>query len=62
MFLARVLVGTYTVGNPSMKSAPEIPNTDRRYDSLVDNMISPNMFVIFPDDQAYPEYLIQFRS
>ncbi|CAB1437318.1 unnamed protein product [Pleuronectes platessa] len=32
------------------------------FDSLVDNQQSPTMFVVFHDDQAYPEYLITFRN
>ena len=62
MYLAKVLVGQYCVGNPSMivppsknPSKPEI-----RYDSVVNNQSSPSIFVVFFDNQCYPEYLITF--
>ena len=63
MYLARVLVGQYCQGNPSMivplpknPSRPEI-----LYDSVVDNPGNPSMFVVFYDAQCYPEYLITFK-
>lgn len=62
MYVARVLTGRYTRGDPSMKFTPCRSPTDSAdcYDSLVDNLQTPSMFVIFHDDQAYPEYLITF--
>lgn len=62
MYLARVLVGQYCVGKSTMivpppknPSKPEI-----LYDSVVDGMGNPSMFVVFFDNQCYPEYLITF--
>ncbi|XP_074555195.1 protein mono-ADP-ribosyltransferase PARP14-like [Halichoeres trimaculatus] len=62
VYVARVLTGLYTVGNPSLKAAPP-RGSDRSdcFDSVVDNVASPTMFVVFHDDQAYPEYLITFK-
>ncbi|XP_052353414.1 protein mono-ADP-ribosyltransferase PARP14-like isoform X2 [Oncorhynchus keta] len=62
MYVARVLTGRYTLGDPSMKFTLRRSPTDSAdcYDSLVDNLQRPSMFVIFHDDQAYPEYLITF--
>lgn len=62
MYVVRVLTGRYTVGKSSMISPPPRGSdpTDC-YDSLVDNQQQPSMFVIFHDDQAYPEYLITFK-
>ncbi|XP_029610115.1 protein mono-ADP-ribosyltransferase PARP14-like [Salmo trutta] len=62
MYVARVLTGRYTLGDPTMRFTPRRSPTDSadRYDSLVDNLQRPSMFVIFHDDQAYPEYLITF--
>ncbi|XP_072232866.1 protein mono-ADP-ribosyltransferase PARP14-like isoform X2 [Leuresthes tenuis] len=62
LYVARVLTGRYTVGNSSMKAPPPRGSdpTDC-FDSLVNNQQQPSMFVIFHDDQAYPEYLITFR-
>uniref|UniRef100_A0A669E0H4 Poly [ADP-ribose] polymerase n=1 Tax=Oreochromis niloticus TaxID=8128 RepID=A0A669E0H4_ORENI len=63
LYVVRVLTGRYTVGKSSMISPPPRGSdpTDC-YDSLVDNQQQPNMFVIFHDDQAYPEYLITFNK
>ncbi|KAK9402788.1 polyADP-ribose polymerase PARP10 [Crotalus adamanteus] len=63
IFVTRTLVGDYTVGNASMRAPPlrEGDAAFRRYDSTVDNLSEPSMFVIFNDTQAYPEYLITCR-
>ena len=62
MYLAQVLVGQYTTGNSSMivpppkdRSRPEVT-----FDSLVDDTSNPSIFVVFPDNQFYPQYLITF--
>jgi poly [ADP-ribose] polymerase 10/14/15 len=62
VFQARVLVGEYTVGDARMKVAPTKPHLNRPYDSVVNNVSSPTVFVIFHDSQAYPEYLITFKK
>lgn len=61
LYVARVLTGRYTGGQASMVTPPA-RGTDPAdcYDSLVDNQQNPDMFVIFHDVQAYPEYLITF--
>lgn len=63
MFVARVLTGLYTLGRSDMRVPP--PRSSQqphdRYDSLVDRMDNPSMFVVFHDDQAYPDYLITFH-
>lgn len=61
VFVAQVLTGVYTQGNSSMKVPPPRNNQpDDRYDSLVDQVANPSMFIIFNDNQAYPDYLITF--
>ncbi|XP_025052734.1 poly [ADP-ribose] polymerase 15 [Alligator sinensis] len=64
MYLARVLTGQYCVGVAGMITPPSKNASDPTdlYDSVVDRMNSPSMFVIFNDIQAYPEYLITFRK
>ncbi|XP_024913263.1 poly [ADP-ribose] polymerase 11 isoform X5 [Cynoglossus semilaevis] len=61
MFLARVLVGEYTQGQ-SMYCRP--PSKDASftnfYDSCVDDIANPKIYVIFDSNQIYPEYLIEF--
>ena len=62
MYLACVAVGSYTRGNSSMKEAPVRDATrDVLYDSVVNRMSDPTIFVVFRDAAAYPEYVISFR-
>lgn len=63
MFVARVLTGMYTVGTEDMRVPPAVSpqQPDVRFNSLVDNQQNPNMFVVFHDSQAYPDYLITFQ-
>ncbi|XP_028285396.1 protein mono-ADP-ribosyltransferase PARP14 [Parambassis ranga] len=63
MFMARVLTGIHTQGHSSMK-VPPARNSQQphdRYDSTVDRMDNPSMYIVFHDSQAYPEYLITFK-
>ncbi|KAI3375719.1 hypothetical protein L3Q82_004023 [Scortum barcoo] len=63
MFVARVLTGIYTQGQSDMKVPPPRNHHQPhdRYDSLVDRMHKPSMYVVFHDSQAYPDYLITFK-
>ncbi|XP_060110924.1 uncharacterized protein LOC132583277 [Heteronotia binoei] len=60
MFQTRVLIGEYTRGGEKMVLPPMKPGGKGRYDSLVDVLSKPAIFVTFFDDHAYPEYLITF--
>ncbi|TSK13158.1 Poly [ADP-ribose] polymerase 11 [Bagarius yarrelli] len=61
MFLARVLVGEYTVGTPHFCRPPSKDlSIANFYDSCVDDVVNPKIFVIFDSNQIYPEYLIEF--
>ncbi|XP_034267475.1 uncharacterized protein LOC117662262 [Pantherophis guttatus] len=62
IFQARVLTGEYDCGSVNMVLPPMKEEGNGRYDSLVDVLHNPNIFVIFFDDHAYPEYLITFRD
>lgn len=61
MYLAKVLVGEYTKGHQGMKAPPKRGAGTDLYDSVVDNIYNPSIFVVFPDDHAYPEYLVCFK-
>ena len=63
MFVARVLTGVYTLGSSDMKVPPPRSNSQPhdRYDSVVDRIDNPRMYVVFHDNQAYPDYLITFK-
>ena len=62
MYLARVLVGDYCKGRYGLlQPHPKDPNKITiLYDSVVDNISSPTIFVVFNDAQCYPEYIIRF--
>lgn len=64
MFLAKVLVGKYTGGNNTLRTPPPLyPHTDpygKSYDSCVDNIHNPKIFVVFDLAQAYPDYVIEY--
>lgn len=63
MFLVRVLVGTYTVGDRRYFRPPPKHYVDPEsdlYDSCVNNVKNPTVFVIFDNDQCYPEYIIKY--
>ncbi|EGW08290.1 Poly [ADP-ribose] polymerase 15 [Cricetulus griseus] len=63
MYYARVLTGNYTIGNSTLIVPPSRDpyNPTDLYDTVVDNYQNPSIFVVFYDNQAYPEYLITFR-
>ena len=64
MYLARVLVGKFTKGKENLLEPPLIDNNNQnvRYDSVVDDVANPLIFVIFYDFQSYPEYLITYKG
>ena len=61
MYLARVLVGEYAKGQPGLKTPPKRHGfSTEMYDSTVNNLSNPSIFVIYHDSQSYPEYLLEF--
>ncbi|XP_046844887.1 protein mono-ADP-ribosyltransferase PARP15-like [Xenia sp. Carnegie-2017] len=61
MYIAKVLVGKYTRGKEGLKAPPsrnDPKNPGLLYNSVLDDPNNPKMFVIFQDNQSYPEYLI----
>ncbi|XP_077985210.1 protein mono-ADP-ribosyltransferase PARP14-like [Glandiceps talaboti] len=63
IYQCRVLTGEYTRGKSGMIVPPSKYQNDPTncYDSVVDNVTNPTIFVIFHDAMAYPEYLISFK-
>ena len=62
MYYTRVAVGEYTNGGQGMLVPPrkgKIGNDS--YDSVVNDVNNPRIFVLFYDNQYYPEYLITFQ-
>ncbi|XP_046843223.1 protein mono-ADP-ribosyltransferase PARP15-like [Xenia sp. Carnegie-2017] len=65
MYIAKVLVGEYTLGKEGLKEPPsknDPGNPGLLYDSVVDTPSNPTIFVIFQDNQSYPEYLITLNK
>ncbi|XP_067892151.1 protein mono-ADP-ribosyltransferase PARP12-like [Heterodontus francisci] len=63
MFVARVLVGQFAKGSSSYLRPPLKDGTRTSfYDSCVDNISNPSIFVIFEKHQIYPEYIIEYNS
>ncbi|NXH63334.1 PARP9 polymerase, partial [Rhabdornis inornatus] len=59
VFEADVVTGSYTTGHPSCIMPPAMDKNDfTLYDSLVDNLSSPEIFVIFNGFAALPRYLL----
>ena len=64
MYVARVLVGRYEKGAENLIVPPPIdknkPNVS--YDTVVNDVSNPVIFVVFYDYQCYPEYLISYKD
>jgi len=64
MFFARVLVGKSTRGKSKFQRPPPVDPSCAHgalYDSCVDSISHPKIFVIFDNNQCYPEYLIEYE-
>lgn len=63
MFQAVVLVGEYTRGDKSYRRPPFKPGNDHElYDSCVNNVDDPTIYIVFEKSQCYPEFLIQYTD
>uniref|UniRef100_A0A8C6TEE8 Si:ch73-252i11.1 n=1 Tax=Neogobius melanostomus TaxID=47308 RepID=A0A8C6TEE8_9GOBI len=63
MIVSRVLVGEYTRGRSEYRRPPSKDGGDvNLYDSCVDNVMNPSIFVVFEKQQIYPEYVIQYSE
>ena len=63
LFLCRVVIGEYCTGYEGCVAPDERQSCDHlRYDSTVDRLDAPGIYVTYHDSQAYPEYLISFRQ
>ena len=61
MFLAEVITGQYTKGSQGMKVPPHIQGTTDCHDSVVDDVKSPSMYVVFKDASVYPLYVLTYK-
>ncbi|XP_052316348.1 protein mono-ADP-ribosyltransferase PARP12-like isoform X1 [Oncorhynchus keta] len=61
MFACQVLVGDYTRGNSGLRRPPpKGEGSPTLYDSCVDNVLNPSIYVVFERHQVYPEFLIKY--
>ena len=61
MFLARVLTGQYTPGKSNYRKPPSIEHhSTKYYDSCVNSITNPSIFVVFDKSQCYPEYVLDY--
>uniref|UniRef100_A0A4W5Q9V1 Si:ch73-252i11.1 n=1 Tax=Hucho hucho TaxID=62062 RepID=A0A4W5Q9V1_9TELE len=61
MFVCRVLAGDYIKGHSSYLRPPSKDGGDTIfYDSCVDDVSNPSIFVVFEKHQVYPEYLVHY--
>lgn len=62
LYLAHVVVGEYAVGRQGMITPPpKGSDVTDAFDSVVDNTGNPSIYVVFYDNQCYPDYLITFK-
>jgi Poly(ADP-ribose) polymerase catalytic domain len=57
----KVLTGEFTAGYEGMKVLPE-KSPGVLYDSAVNDVSDPSIFVVFADFHMYPEYIVTFLS
>lgn len=62
VIFARVLCGDFTRGSASLLAPPPRKSGALAlFDTVVDNIASPQVYVAFQDAQAFPEYVIAFK-
>ncbi|XP_062374761.1 protein mono-ADP-ribosyltransferase PARP12-like [Sardina pilchardus] len=62
MFVCRVLVGCYTRGQSHYRLPPSRDGGLILYDSCVNDVRDPSIFVVFDKQQVYPEFLITYTE
>ncbi|XP_066488301.1 protein mono-ADP-ribosyltransferase PARP12-like isoform X2 [Tiliqua scincoides] len=63
MFVAQVLVGDFITGHANYTRPPvKSTGTLNSYDSCVDRLVDPSIFIIFEKHQIYPAYIIDYTE
>ena len=60
MFIALVLVGQYDKGNSSLSRPPHDSMTNLLFDTTVDSISQPTIFVKYDMQEYYPEYIVEY--
>lgn len=62
MFMCQVMVGDYALGKPDYYRPPfKDEKKTVSFDSCVDDLTQPSIYVIFERNQTYPEFLIKYK-
>ena len=61
MFACSVIIGEYCKGVKDA-AAPAARVGTQLFDTTVDDVFDPSIFVTYHDSQAYPDYLITFKQ
>ena len=63
MILCRVICGESCLGNSTYDTQiPNKPNAHHSYETMVNSLTDPTIYVVAKDNQAYPEFLISFKN
>jgi len=62
MFMCRVVVGDWCAGKSGALTPDTKPNSLELFDTTVDSICEPSIFVAYHDAQAYPEYIVSFKK
>ena len=62
MLLVDVVVGRSHIGYHNIGLCPMVPDTTHRFNSLVDNLSQPTIFVVQDGSQAYPSHVITYHE
>ncbi|WAR21737.1 PAR14-like protein, partial [Mya arenaria] len=64
VYYCAVLTGVFDLGKGGMRVPPPNPKGGKNalFDSVVNNVANPGMYIIFNDTQAYPLYIVTFKS
>ena len=63
IYLCSVVTGDYAQGARKFREPPlKDGNGPDHYDTVVNDMNEPTVFVVFRDSLAYPEYHIEFSQ
>ncbi|KAK4321751.1 hypothetical protein Pmani_007489 [Petrolisthes manimaculis] len=59
LLLAEVIIGEVTSGHSNLSRPPPNPVTGALFDTTVDNITTPTIFVKYEKEEYYPEYVVE---
>lgn len=61
LIISSIIVGFMTVGHKNMEKPPVNPVTNIPYDTSVNNLVSPSIYVKYNKQEYCPEYIVTIR-